>query len=91
MQYQDSKGARKLVTPLYRAYNQKSGTSHDPVGILRQILTALIVWGLLVIANQDAGQLSPKQLWRQLQADIHQAILEYGYCLSFQGVVDLLV
>jgi hypothetical protein len=65
-------------------------TSHDPVGILRQILTALIVWGLLVIANQDSGKLSPKQLWRQLQADIHQAILEYGYCLGFQGAIDLL-
>lgn len=65
-------------------------TSHDPVGIMRQILTALIVWGLLVIANQDAGKLSPKQLWRQLQVDIHQAILEYGYCLGFQGAVDLL-
>lgn len=65
-------------------------TSHDPVGIMRQILTALIVWGLLVIANQDSGKLSPKQLWRQLQADIHQAILEYGYCLGFQGAVDLL-
>jgi hypothetical protein len=38
-------------------------TSHHPVGILRQILSALIVWGLLVIANQDSGKLSPKQLW----------------------------
>ena len=64
--------------------------SHDPVGIVRQILVALIVWGLLVIANQDAGKLSPKQLWRQLQADIHQAVLEFGYYLGFQGAVDLL-
>ena len=56
--------------------------SHDPTGILRQILTALIVWGLLVIANQDTGCLSPKQLWRQLQADLHQAILEFGYRLG---------
>jgi hypothetical protein len=64
--------------------------SHDPIGIIRQILTALIVWGLLVIANQDAGKLSPKQLWRQLQADIHQAVLEFGYCLGFQGAIDLL-
>lgn len=57
--------------------------SHDPTGILRQILTALIVWGLLVIANQDRDRLSPKQLWRQLQADLHQAILEFGYRLGF--------
>ncbi|MGB7874433.1 MAG: IS4 family transposase [Anaerolineales bacterium] len=65
-------------------------TSHDPIGILRQILTALIVWGLLVIANQDSGKLSPKQLWRQLQADIHQAVFEYGFCLGFQGAMSLL-
>ena len=65
-------------------------TSHDPVGILRQILSALIVWGLLVIANQDSGKLSPKQLWRQLQADIHQAVFEYGYCLGFQGAMGVL-
>jgi len=65
-------------------------TSHDPVGILRQILTALIVWGLLVIANQDSGKLSPKQLWRQLQTDIHQAIFEYGYCMGFQGALGFL-
>jgi hypothetical protein len=54
-------------------------------------LTALIVWGLLVIANQDSGKLSPKQLWRQLQADIHQAVFEYGYCLGFQGAMSLLL
>lgn len=64
--------------------------SHDPVGVVRQILTALIVWGLLVIANQDPEKLSPKQLWRQLQADIHQAVLELGYRLGFQGAMSLL-
>jgi len=56
--------------------------SHDPTGILRQILTALMMWGLLVIANQDDTPLSPKQLWRQLQADLHQAILEFGFRLG---------
>ncbi len=61
--------------------------SHDPVGVLRQILMALIVWGLLVIANQDAGKLSPKQLWRQLQADLHQAVLEFGYRLGIQDAL----
>ena len=59
--------------------------SHSPPGILRQILTALIVWGLLVIANQDTGKLSPKQLWRQLQADLHQAAVEFGYRLGLEG------
>lgn len=62
--------------------------SHNPTGILRQILTALIVWGLLVIANQDAGKLSPKRLWRQLQADLHQAILEFGYRLGLAEAED---
>jgi hypothetical protein len=59
--------------------------SHSPTGIVRQILTALIVWGLLVIANQDTGKLSPKQLWRQLQADMHRALMEYGYHIGLQG------
>ena len=60
-------------------------TSLQPSGILRQILTALIVWGLLIIANQDTDHFSPKQMWRQLQADLHQAILEFGYRLGLKG------
>jgi hypothetical protein len=60
--------------------------SHNPTGILRQILTALIVWGLLVIANQDVGKLSPKQLWRQLMADLHRVIFELGYRLGLDDV-----
>lgn len=59
--------------------------SHDPTGILRQILTALIVWGLLVIANQQSANFSPKQFWRQLYADLHQATFEFGYRL---GIAD---
>lgn len=65
--------------------------SHHPVGIVRQILMALITWGLLVIANQDPDKLSPKQLWRQLQADLHQAVLEFGYYLGFKGALQVLV
>ena len=60
--------------------------SHDPVGILRQILMALLVWGLLVLYNQDPDKLRPKNLWRQMQADLHQMILDYGYQLGQQGV-----
>jgi hypothetical protein len=56
--------------------------SHDPTGILRQILTALIVWGLLVIANQQSAHFSPKQFWRQLYADLHQATFEFGFRLG---------
>lgn len=53
--------------------------SHDPTGILRQILVALIVWGLLIIANQDDTKLSPKSLWRELIASMHQAIFDLGF------------
>jgi len=61
--------------------------SHDPTGILRQILTALIVWGLLVIANQHSDNFSPKQFWRQLYADLHQATFEFGYRLGIAEAV----
>jgi len=60
--------------------------SHDSTGVVRQMVTALIVWGLLVIANQDETKVSPKQLWRQLQADLHQAAMELGYRLALQRV-----
>lgn len=53
--------------------------SHDPSGILRQILVALIVWGLLIIANQEDAKLSPKALWRELMAAMHQAIFDFGF------------
>lgn len=53
--------------------------SHDLTGILRQILVALIVWGLLIIANHDDAKLSPKSLWRELIAAIHQAIFDFGF------------
>lgn len=58
--------------------------SRDPQGIIRQVLTALIVYGLLVLFNQDTGHFSPKQLWRQLQADLHQAIFDWAYQLGFE-------
>lgn len=58
--------------------------SRDPQGIMRQVLTALIVYGLLVLFNQDPGCFSPKQLWRQLQADLHQAIFDFAYQLGLE-------
>jgi IS4 transposase len=61
--------------------------SRDPQGLLRQVVTALIVWGLLVIANQDGGAFSPKQLWRELQAALHEAIFEYGRKVGWQEVM----
>ena len=54
--------------------------SRDPTGVVRQTLTALIVWGLLAIFNQggERGQFSPKKLWRKLQAAMHQALFDLG-------------
>ena len=50
---------------------------------MRQVLTALTVYGLLVLFNQNPDRFSPKQLWRQLQADIHQAIFDLGLQQGF--------
>lgn len=58
--------------------------SRDPQGIMRQVLTALIVYGLLVLFNQDHSRFSPKQLWRQLQADLHQALFDFAYQLGLE-------
>ena len=51
--------------------------SRDPTGIIRQLVVALVVWGLLMLFNQSQT-FSPKQLWRELQAAMHQAIFEFG-------------
>ena len=58
--------------------------SRDPQGIMRRVLTALIVYGLPVLFNQDSGCFSPKQLWRQLQANLHQAIFDWAYQLGLE-------
>jgi hypothetical protein len=54
--------------------------SRDPTGIVRQTLTALIVWGLLAIFNQggEKSEFSPKKLWRKLQAAMHKALFDLG-------------
>jgi len=58
--------------------------SRDPTGVVRQTLTALIVWGLLAIFNQGGerdgtpSRFSPKKLWRKLQAAMHQALFDLG-------------
>ena len=58
--------------------------SRHPQGIMRQVLTALIVYGLLVLFNQDPEHFSPKQLWRRLQADLHQAVFDFAYHLGLE-------
>ena len=61
--------------------------SHSPTGIVRQILLTLILWGLLVIFNQNPSKLSPKLLWRQLYADLHQSLLEFGFRLGVRSAL----
>jgi hypothetical protein len=51
--------------------------SRDPTGIVRQLVTGLVVWGLLMLWNEGES-FSPKQLWRELQAAMHRAIYELG-------------
>jgi hypothetical protein len=46
--------------------------------VVRQTLTALIVWGLLAIFNEGGEQFSPKKLWRKLQAAMHKALFDLG-------------
>lgn len=52
--------------------------SRDPTGVVRQLVVALVVWGLLLLWHGGAGRFSPKQLWRELQAAMHAAIYELG-------------
>ncbi len=62
--------------------------SRDPTGIIRQVVVALVVWGLLIIkgrGNEDG--FSPKQLWRELQAAMHQAIFDFGRRCSNENVL----
>ncbi|MFB6231431.1 MAG: hypothetical protein ABEL04_09755 [Salinibacter sp.] len=41
--------------------------SRDPWGIIRQIVTALIVWELPVIHDRDNTKFSPEKLMRQVR------------------------
>ena len=60
--------------------------SRDPTGIIRQLVVALVVWGLLMLSNQSQETFSPKQLWRELQAAMHRAIFEFGRRCQAAGV-----
>lgn len=62
--------------------------SRDPTGVIRQVVVALVVWGLLMIYGADeSSDFSPKQLWRELQAAMHQAIFDFGRRCSTAGVL----
>lgn len=60
--------------------------SRDPRGTIRQIVTALIVWGLLTIYNQGTSGFRPKDLMRQLRRAMEQALFEFGRRCQKHGV-----
>lgn len=49
----------------------------------------MIVYGLLVLYNQDAT-FSPTRLLRQIQQELEEAIWLHGYLLGFSEAVRLL-
>lgn len=59
--------------------------SRDPRGVVRQLVVALVVWGLLILWNEDGDGFSPKMLWRKLQAAMHEAIFELGRRYAKEG------
>lgn len=63
--------------------------SRDPRGIIRQIVTALIVWGLLTIYNRGNADFSPKELLREVRRALQQAIFEFGRRCQKHGVAPL--
>jgi hypothetical protein len=60
--------------------------SRDPRGILRQIVTALIVWGLLTIYNRGTAEFRPKKLMRKVRRAQEQALFEFGRQCQKHGV-----
>lgn len=58
-------------------------------GMLIQVAVALIVYGLLVLYNQDAI-FSPARLLGQIQQEFEGAIWLHGYLLGFWHAVRLL-
>lgn len=58
-------------------------------GMLIQVAVALIVYGLLVLYNQDAI-FSPARLLRHIQQEFEEAIWLHGYLLGFWYAVRLL-
>ena len=60
--------------------------SRDPQGIIRQIVTALIVWGLLTIYNRGSTEFSPKELMRRVRRAQEQAIFDFGRQCQKHGV-----
>ena len=63
--------------------------SRDPRGIIRQIVAALIVWGLLTLYNRGNAEFRPKKLWRELRRAMQQAIFDFGRRCQKHGIDPL--
>jgi len=63
--------------------------SYSINGMLIQVAVALIVYGLLVLYNQDAT-FSPTRLLGQIQQEFEETIWLHGYLLGFSDAVRLL-
>jgi IS4 transposase len=63
--------------------------SYSINGMLIQVAVALIVYGLLVLYNQDAT-FSPTRLLRQIQQEFEEGIWLHGYLSGFSDAARLL-
>lgn len=61
--------------------------SLSPHGVILQVTIALIVYGLLVVYNQQAP-LSVARLLRRLRTDLHQALYEWGFQQGYQTALQ---
>ena len=65
---------------LKRTLHLKSFVSHDPTGVQRQLLVALIVYCLLALFHAgNKGAFSPTQLLRQLERVLSRLLYQTGY------------
>jgi hypothetical protein len=60
--------------------------SYSPRGVILQVTIALIVYGLLVLYNQQAP-LSVARLRRKIRTDLHQALYEWSWKQGYQAAL----
>ena len=60
--------------------------SYSPRGVILQVTIALIVYGLLVLYNQEQP-LSVARLRRKLRTELHQALYEWGWGQGYQAAL----